>query len=97
MKLSRAILCLIVMLGLSNVEASSKCHIGCAPAAQREGKDCEGMEQLGVKCQSVGDFYKKCMKRCGDREQERENEAKNEKLRQNLLKKEKLRQKGQKH
>lgn len=78
MKLSRAVLCLIVMLGLSSVEASYKCHLRCAPAAQREGKDCEGMEILGRKCQTVGDLYKKCMTRCGEqelKELERENEA----------------------
>ncbi len=99
MKLSRAVLCLIAMLGLSNVEAY-KCHIRCAPEAQRAYKDCEGMEKLSLECESVGNLYRDCTEKCRAqmlKEQERENEAKNERVRQSILRKQKLMPKGQKH
>lgn len=100
MKLSYAVFCLIIMLGMSTVVVGYKCHIRCAPRAQGAQRKCQEMEKLGLQCQSTGNEYKICMEKCNEqllKEIERENQAKNERFRQNQLRREELRERNQKH
>ena len=102
MKLSRAVLCLIALLGLSTVEAGSgyMCVVKCGAASRC---DPQKMEELGRECPSSeerANHYRNCMERCHEQlraEIETENKAKQKRFLENQLRRERQRERGQKH